>query len=167
MSFDFSTLITDRSKADVDAALGVISRVTNDTATLEERQQLYDGLLKGMYDFTDFNRVTACMIFLKDRLASAGYLVTFTPVGPYGRSDYPTAAELERYRQGVEVFRAVLALDLNTPVTPVDIAGMYHWEANNIEEILLAVDRALDRIEKTIDLGWALGIAHTSLYGSV
>lgn len=80
MIFDFSTLITDRTMADVDAALGVINRVTNGTATSEEQQRLYDGLLKGMYDFTDLNRVTACMEYLDAELRKLGYESGYKPV---------------------------------------------------------------------------------------
>ena len=57
MSFDFSTLITDRTQKDV----------TNRTD-------------KGFYNASDLNRVTACMEYLNERLTGLGYVTGYSPV---------------------------------------------------------------------------------------
>lgn len=57
MSFDFSTLITDRTQADVTA-----------------------GNAKGTYKASDLNRVGAAMNYVADRLRAAGYDPHITPV---------------------------------------------------------------------------------------
>ena len=40
-------------------------------------------------------------------------------------------------------------------------------KANDIEKILVDVDDLLTKIAGTVDLGWALGIAHIGLYGGI
>lgn len=57
MSFDFSTLITDRTQADV----------TKKSA-------------KGVYNASDLNRVTACMEYLNEELRKLGYESGYKPV---------------------------------------------------------------------------------------
>lgn len=73
MSFDFSTLITDRKKSDADYALALIGRITNGTATAEELAEWNAATLKGVYGYTDLNRVTAAMDEINNMLSAAGY----------------------------------------------------------------------------------------------
>lgn len=73
MSFDFATLITDRQKSDADYARALIGRITNGTATAEELAAWNAAILKGSYDYTDLNRVTAAMDEINSMLLAAGY----------------------------------------------------------------------------------------------
>lgn len=73
MSFDFSTLITDRTQADVDAARELTFRVENGLATAEEIARWNLAAEKGAYNYTDLNRVTQCMEYLDETLRSYGY----------------------------------------------------------------------------------------------
>lgn len=57
MSFDFSTLITDRTQKDVDGKTA-----------------------KGFYNASDLNRVTACMEYLDEELRKLGYESGYKPV---------------------------------------------------------------------------------------
>lgn len=77
--FDFSTLITDRTNADV-SALSALMAKKLDTWTQEELEQFNSGLLKGGYWWTDLNRVTACMEYINRELQGLGYETGYKPV---------------------------------------------------------------------------------------
>lgn len=79
MSFDFSTLITDRNKDDVTSFYALLSKPMS-TWTPEELSAFNDGLLKGGYWWTDLNRVTACMEYLDKELRKLGYSSGYDPV---------------------------------------------------------------------------------------
>lgn len=80
MSFDFSTLITDRKQSDVEYARALIGRITNGTATAEELAEWNAATLKGVYDYTDLNRVTAAMDEINSLLSAEGYQTGYDPV---------------------------------------------------------------------------------------
>lgn len=77
--FDFSTLITDRTQADV-SALSALMEKKLETWTDEELEQFNNGLLKGGYWWTDLNRVTACMEYINRELQELGYETGYKPV---------------------------------------------------------------------------------------
>lgn len=77
--FDFSTLITDRSQADV-SALSALMAKKLDEWTDEEREKFNNGMLKGGYWWTDLNRVTACMEYINRELKELGYETGYKPV---------------------------------------------------------------------------------------
>ena len=72
MSFDFSTLITDRSQADLDA-LGSLLSVPMEDWTAEELAEFNLARSKGAYNYTDLNRVTAAMDYINEQLVGYGY----------------------------------------------------------------------------------------------
>ena len=120
MSFDYSTLITNRTKADVDARNA-----------------------KGTYNATDLNRVTAAMEDLKAQFNNYGYQVKeYTAVrdGPWLDTDIPTATQMEQYIANVEAIRSTIAILPTTPETPEDMELLTWAEANDIEQILLEID---------------------------
>lgn len=75
MAFDFSTLVTDRTQADVAYAKALLNKLVDGTATEEERAEWNSFTLKGTYNHTDLNRVTAALEALKSRLESYGYAI--------------------------------------------------------------------------------------------
>lgn len=79
MDFDFTTLITDRSEADLDAIKGLLTKPLKDWMD-SELQQFNDGIIRGGYTWVDLNRVTACMDYLAARFQSAGYAVPYVPI---------------------------------------------------------------------------------------
>lgn len=81
MSFDFSTLITDRQKSDVEYARALIGRITNGAATEEELAEWNSATLKGAYDYTDLNRVTSAMDEINSMLSAAGYKTGYSKNG--------------------------------------------------------------------------------------
>lgn len=78
--FDFSTLITDRSQSDVETARELTTRVENGLATAEEIARWNLAAEKGAYNYTDLNRVTACMDYLNEVLTGLGYVTGYAPV---------------------------------------------------------------------------------------
>lgn len=133
---------------------------------------------KGAYNCTDLNRVTEALEALDALLASYGYVTGYAPIlihhGQEGRDprrwheeDHMTPAQAERFLGNVAAIRAVLPLAEETPEPPGDMAGLTAQEANDIERVLLAVEDAISRMERTINLGWALGLADIGIYGGI
>lgn len=72
MSFDFSTLVTDRSQADLDSLRALLAVPLADW-TAEQLAEFNQAISKGAYNYTDLNRVTACMDYLNEVLTGLGY----------------------------------------------------------------------------------------------
>lgn len=72
MSFDFSTLVTDRSQADLETLRALLAVPLADW-TAEQLAEFNQALSKGAYNYTDLNRVTACMDYLNEVLTGLGY----------------------------------------------------------------------------------------------
>lgn len=89
--FDFSTLITDRSPADLELLRDLLSTPTGDW-TAEQLAAFNQAISKGAYNYTDLNRVTACMEYLDETLRGYGYQTGYQrivvrpeePPGPVG-----------------------------------------------------------------------------------
>lgn len=89
------------------------------------------------------------------------------PLDPYTwyPSDSPTDGQITQYLANVDRLRSVLSLAATTPDTPAPGGKTDPAWANNIERILISVETMIKNIQKTVDLGWAMGIAHIGLYG--
>lgn len=77
--FDFTTLITDRTQSDV-ANLRFLLASGIDNWTEAELAEFNLARSKGAYNYTDLNRVTACMDHLNERLTALGYVTGYVPV---------------------------------------------------------------------------------------
>lgn len=75
MSFDFSTLVTDRTQADVSRVKQIAEKIKNGTVSESELAEFNSAAMKGAYNYTDLNRVTAAMEALKSKLEGYGYAV--------------------------------------------------------------------------------------------
>ena len=71
MSFDYKTLITDRTRSDSDT-LKTLLRKPMAEWTAEERTAFNGAVMRGSYDYTDLNRVDACLEDLVARLGRVG-----------------------------------------------------------------------------------------------
>ena len=71
MSFDYSTLITDRTRSDSDTLKALLNKPMAEW-TAEERTAFNTAMLKGSYDYTDLNRVGNCLEDLVARLGRVG-----------------------------------------------------------------------------------------------
>ena len=75
MSFDFNTLVTNRTQQDVAYAKHLAEKLVTGTATEAEKAEWNSFALKGVYNHTDLNRVTVAMDILKAKMESYGYIV--------------------------------------------------------------------------------------------
>lgn len=89
------------------------------------------------------------------------------PLDPYTwyKEDSPTTTQLQQYLSNVSAIRSVFKGLQNTPDAPTSLKNLTIDVANNIEKILLAVNTIIENTKHTVDLGWALGVAHIGLYG--
>ena len=79
MAFDFSTLITDRSPEDLQAIRDLLATPMADW-TAEQLAQFNQAVSKGAYNYTDLNRVTACMDYLNEVLTGLGYVTGYQKI---------------------------------------------------------------------------------------
>lgn len=79
MSFDFSTLITDRAQFDLSDLRTLLGKPIYQW-TEEEKVRFASAASKGAYNYTDLNRVTAAMTYLDEVLQQYGYDTGFTPI---------------------------------------------------------------------------------------
>ena len=144
--FDFSTLITDRSAADLELLRDLLSTPMSEW-TAEQLAAFNQAISKGAYNYTDLNRVTACMEYLDETLRAYGYRTGYQrivvhpeepPLDPYTwyEADTPRAYQMSRYLQNVSKLRETLTLPEGTLEVPDDMVGLTQTEANNIERIL-------------------------------
>ena len=71
MSFDYSTLITDRTRSDSDTLKTLLGKPMTEW-TAEERTAFNGAVMRGSYDYTDLNRVDDCLEDLVARLGRVG-----------------------------------------------------------------------------------------------
>lgn len=140
MSFDFTTLITDRNQADVDRVKAIAKKIESGTASESELTEWNTATLKGSYNATDLNRVGKAMQYVADRLNSFGYAVSISPKVDWLETDSPRQSDMETYLFQLSVLRNAFAVMMATPKVPPDMEGLTYAEANNIEKILVDID---------------------------
>lgn len=143
MSENMIQMITDRTAADASRARELSLKVSAGTATDSESAE-WAADLKGTYNASDLNRVGRALAYVAGRLNGAGYAVDVAPKTDWAEGDIPTASQLRRYVDDVAAVRAALAVFASTPAAPKSPDGLTWQMANNIEQILIDVDRLLD-----------------------
>lgn len=149
MSEIINSLITDRTAADFAHWLDLRNK-GYEKMTEAERAEWDAGKMKGAYNPPfDLNRVGEALNYLRDRLAEASYLpqVPFIAKTDWAATDIPTASDLFNYLRYVSVIREALAQFATTPATPAYTGGLDYMEANNIEKILVDVDRLITNMQ--------------------
>lgn len=116
--------------------------------TEAERAEWQSGTMKGAYNVVDLNRVGLALNILRDRLAAVGYLhpAAFALRTDWQTADTYTAADLSYYLAAVRAVRNAVTLFKTTPAAPADTGALDYKEANNIEKILLDVNRIIDNL---------------------
>lgn len=147
MSFDFSTLITDRTVADVERARQLNAKAI-ETMTAEELAEFIAGL-KGAYNVSDLNRVGACVAALTQLLHDVGINVTTSPKNDWLESDFPTPRLLNAYLADIAALRAAITMPAAAPTVPLDLDDPTTQEVNNIERILQLLEASLQTMKQT------------------
>lgn len=144
MSFDYSTLVTDRTGADYERFKTLRDKGWDNMTTAEQLE--WAAGMKGSYNYTDLNRVGAALNDLRDRLTEAGYLTTFTAKTSWAAGDIPTGADLTEYLFCVSTIREALALFSSTPAAPKNVGALSIQEANDIEQIALDIHQLIQNM---------------------
>lgn len=145
-------LITDRSQADIEELLTILSK---EDQTEEELIQLAQTSYKGAYNETDINRVTTAAEFLSDSLSSRGYVNPYVPVNPGPGRDYwvkedkPTLEQSKGYVSNVKRIRETFHFVPDLPEAPSDMQSFTFQEANNLEKILVQVESMFQWMDKS------------------
>jgi len=79
MSFDFTSLITDRTQADLSELKALLSKPMHEW-TEAETAWFNTAVSKGAYNYTDLNCVTACVEYLIGELNEYGYSVPYEKI---------------------------------------------------------------------------------------
>ena len=116
MSFDYASLITDRARSDSDTLKALLKKPLTDW-TEAERTAFNTAMLKGSYDYTDLNRVDACMEDLVARLNRAGCLVPGYERVKLPRSTQPSSRLPDGYTE-VQYIQSTGAQWIDTGVKP-------------------------------------------------
>lgn len=159
------TLVTDRTEADVSRYSELRDKGWAAMTTAEKAEWVAG--MKGAYNASDLNRVASAMSYLSQRFASAGYSVPVSSPTDWANGNIPRKDDLDTYLDDLRRIRAALAVMDTTPAAPESMDYLTWAKANDIEKILADVDDLLTKIAGTVDLGWALGIAHIGLYGGI
>lgn len=150
MATPLDSLITDRTEMDVQRVGALTAALVAGTATNAERKEFLAGM-KGAYNFRDLNRVEKAIEYLGSRLADeSGTYVDIAPKMNWKTSDIPTADQMERYLQDIQNVRAALRLPAGTPEAPETLVRLTYSGANDIEKILLALNKSIDALATTI-----------------
>lgn len=136
------TLITDRTAEDVRRANLLTNKGSSMTA--QEYAEYISGI-KGSYNAEDLNRVESAVEYVLERLKLAGFNKPLEIRTNWKFTDFPTEAEMRRYLNNVRYIRTCLPRT-EAPNAPEDMVFFTFEEANDIEKILLAVDKAITNI---------------------
>lgn len=148
MSFDFTTLITDRTQADYERWKYLRDKGFANMTDSERAEWLADDL-KGAYHKSDLNRVGEALNHLRDRLAITGYITyetNFTARTTWTVSSIPTSDDLRNYLRYVSNIREALSQFDTTPPAPTYTGTLSIDEANNIEKILIDIEILIENM---------------------
>lgn len=125
MAFDFSTLITDRTKADVD-----------------------NGTEKGFYNYEDLNRVETATAETAVILNENGHPTTLQPQKTWVKEDFWTETEITRYLDNVKYCKNQLGIPDDFFGLPETMDGLTWQGANAIEKSLEKTVEFVTKIEE-------------------
>lgn len=145
-TFDFSTLVTDRTSADVTAVSALIPKIENGTATEAEIAVYNAAAMKGGYNYTDMNRVGQAVQYLAEVLHGYGYAAAVSVKTDWEEGSSPTKSERAQYLANVLTVYSALLTD---PALPETMEKLDTDGANQIEQALAAVQSAVQRMELT------------------
>lgn len=157
-------LIYDRTSANVTRTRMLKHKGWQNMTDAEKSE--WKGLLKGGYDFSDYNRVSDAIEQLKALLGCNGYLVGVMPKMDWTSRDILSPEQAERYISDIHTVRNMLALPASTPAAPESMRYLDWRGANDIEKILATVERWIYMMSAGVDQGWTQGTAHTGLHAA-
>ena len=162
----FPDLVYDRTQADVNnikvlLARSNISGWDNFTPAEKEywqRGDKSDGVVRGAYNYSDYNRVGRAIAWLSRTLSSHGYIADVAPKTDWTEGNIPTPEQLDKYLDDIRKIRAVLTLLPLTPPAPDTMRRLGWRAANDIEKILADIENTISRLYLS---SWVSGEAYT------
>ena len=147
--FDFSTLVTNRSAADLETLRDMLASPVSDW-TAEELARFNRAESRGAYNFSDLNRVSECMDYLFDVFTSLGYAMPLyvKQSSVWTEGNTPTLSQMEQYLTNLSCLRSALQVFSTTPETPDSMVAFNFVTANNVEKILLDVNQLITSLSK-------------------
>lgn len=103
---------------------------------------------KGLYRYTDMNRVRNAVLTICSRFAADGYNVASPPLKTWAANEIPLASDATKYLNAVRMLRGVIALP-ESHALPETMNGLDYIGANAIEKFLFQTDEMIDNIEAT------------------
>lgn len=103
---------------------------------------------KGLYRYTDMNRVRGAVLTICSRLAADGYAVTTPTLRTWAANDIPFKVQTTPYLNSVRMLRGYIAMPEEYAI-PVTMDGFTYIGANAIEKFLYQLDECIDNIEAT------------------
>lgn len=138
-------LITDRTKADVDALNAIYERPMAKW-TEDELKWFNEAIQRGAYNDTDMNRVGIAVRFLAEELRRRGYAPNVQPKTDWTMADAPTLSQGETYRKNVETIRDAQGLEsLKAWPLPRTLRNLNTEGANALEKALVETDKVFPR----------------------
>ena len=176
MAFDISTLITNRTWQDVQR-VNELSTKGRDMTSVElaewwgsETALLVDSNMyelldsegavllvvtkqgtghKGAYNASDLNRVGQAILYVAGLYNQYGYNLTVNPKTDWSDTYYPTLSQMQTYLDDIQTIRNVVAVFPTTPDAPATMNSIDWKTANNIEQILVDMDKILSILMTT------------------
>lgn len=130
------TLVTDRTASDV----------TNRTK-------------KGYYNFEDLNRVQSALLYVAEILRGIGVAVSVSATTEWNENSIPSVSDMEKYLESVNNVRNAMKMLSTTPQVPDSMSKLTYQKANDIEKILLDVERVVTEINRSFiraGMPWAM-----------
>lgn len=144
------TLITDRTEGDVATAIQLAQKISSGEATDSEINQFLS-VLKGVYNYTDLNRVGEAVDYLRNRLSDdAGTYVEVSPKTDWAETDIPNQQQATQYIADIQNIRAAFLLPEGTLEAPDTLTGLTYSGANAIETILYNLNETIDALKITL-----------------
>lgn len=153
--FDRNTLIMNRSQKDVQELQYIKEKWLNGTITESEKAKWLAGM-KGAYNASDINRVSAAMLYYAEVLTELGYevFVSFlkTDWAATETNSTITSVYWESFFESVNNLNSVFSLPIqSTPdfQLPTSLEELNIKTANSIEQMLYDLDIAISMLRKT------------------
>ena len=150
------TLITDRTQADVDRVKALTAKWLNGTITSSEKTE-WNGLMKGAWNYSDWNRIGNAEKYIAAILNSSGRSVTVTAPTNWTRNYIMTKARETTFLTDLNTVRNNVN-NSGIPTPPTTLNFMTYEMANRIEQILVDTYNSIIRERADFEIsGIAVG----------
>lgn len=155
-TFRMTRLVTDRTQEDVDYVKYLQGRQLPWAQWSDDEKEFWAGVVRGKYNTDDFNRVETAVERLSFDFKRMGYAPKPNPKTDWTVEDSPSFAQRASYLSDVEEIRR--QLPVQAPDVPPDMETFNFGQANDIEQILVDVNRIMAMIPKSFIRCGAAGV---------